>query len=184
MSQESDHTPITGADSRQCSSGDIDGTQVLETSAPSPSAPSWPDRNAGGRFVGGNLAAIKHALRTDALPPEFAHLREEVDAFVAGCLSDEGDASDVSTRRRALLEYRARLHRRVLQLDAAIEVRGLFDKKGKLRAVWLQRLEGLIDKCKALDNLLGLARRQKRVGSIEDYVNGAYRAPQQRASEE
>jgi hypothetical protein len=113
------------------------------------------------------MLAVTHGLRTDALPPQFAHLREEVQTFVDGCLTDEGDAKDVTTRRRSLLEYRARLHRRVLQLDEAIDVRGLFDKRGKLRAAWLQRLEGLVNTSKALDTLLGLARREKDVNPVD-----------------
>ena len=148
-----------------------------------PSPPSWPDRDGRGQFVGGNLAAVKHALRTDALPAEFAHLREEVDAFVAGCMADEGDTAAVSTRRRSLLEYRARIHRRAVQLDSAIEVRGLFDKKGKLRAGWLQRLEGLIGTAQAIDRLLGLERRQKPVASIRDYLDGDFHAPERASGE-
>jgi hypothetical protein len=36
-----------------------------------PSTPSWPKRDASGRFVPGNLAAVKHALSATKLPPEF-----------------------------------------------------------------------------------------------------------------
>ena len=43
----------------------------------------------------------------------------------AGCESDEGGSlADLPTRRRAQLEYRARLHRRILLLDSALELRG------------------------------------------------------------
>ena len=117
----------------------------------------------GSTFEPGNLAAIKHALHSDRLPPEFAHLAADLDEFIAGCLGDEGDERDVPTRRRALLNYRARLHRRIIQLDAAIELQGLFSRDGKLRVAWLQRLEGLIYAARGIDSLLGLARRQKRV---------------------
>lgn len=126
-----------------------------------------------GRFLPRNVAAFQHGLRTDRLPPEFEHLRDEVDAFVRDCLSDEGsEAGDIPRRRRALLEYRARLHRRILQVDAALEVHGLFDRRGKLRAGWLQRLEGLIGSAKGLDVLLGLERRQKRIPSIGEVLQG------------
>jgi hypothetical protein len=83
---------------------------------------------------------------------------------------DEGDTSEVPTRRRALLNYRARLHRRILQLDTAIELRGLFDKRGKVRLAWLQRLEGLIAAAKGLDSLLGLERRQKRIPTLDEFL--------------
>lgn len=137
-----------------------------------PSVPTWPSHDEHGRFVPGNLAAVKHALSATKLPPEFEHLEAEVGDFVAGCLVDEGNEADVSTRRRSLLNYRARVHRRIVQLDAALEVRGLVDRKGKLRAGWLQRLEGLINVAKALDNLLGLERRAKDIRSMsaDDYI--------------
>ena len=136
-----------------------------------PSVPSWLDRDYCGRFAPGNLAALKHALSATKLPAEFEHLEAEVGDFVSGCLTDEGDERDVSTRRRSLLNHRARIHRRIVQLDAAIEVKGLVDRKGKLRAGWLQRLEGLINVAKGLDTLLGLDRRQRRVPSLAEVLS-------------
>lgn len=137
-----------------------------------PSAPSWPARGPDGKFLPGNLAAVKHALRSDRVPPEFQHLADELDTFIAGCVSDEGGDHEISTRRRSLLNYRARLHRRIAQLDAAIESLGLFSKDGKLRVAWLQRLEGLINTAKGLDSLLGLDRRQKRIPSLDEVLDG------------
>jgi hypothetical protein len=116
------------------------------------------------------MAAVRHGLRSDRLPPEFAYLREEVDAFMADCLSDEGDPANISCRRRAELEYRARLHRRIAQLDAAIELRGLFDKRGKLRVAWLQQLTSLISSARGIDAMLGLQRRQKRVPTLAEVM--------------
>lgn len=123
-----------------------------------------------GRFSHGHTASIQHGLNTDRLPPEFEFLRQEVNAFMAACLSDEGGQEEISHRRRALLEYRARLHRRIAQLDTALETRGLFDKRGKLRVAWLQRLEGLIASAKGIDSTLGLARRTKRVPSLAEVL--------------
>ncbi len=137
-----------------------------------PDAPTGPDRNDRGQFLPGTLAAVKNGLRAAVLPPEFAHLRADVDAFVDGCLVDEGDESDVSTRKRALLEYRARLHRRIVQLDAAIEVRGLLDRRGKLRVAWLQQLQSLITAAKGIDSLLGLQRRPKMVSPGDYFREG------------
>lgn len=129
-------------------------------------------RNTLGQFQPGNLAAVSHALRSDRLPPEFEHLRAEVEAFADESISDDGGVSEVATRRRTLHEYRGRIHRRILQLDAAIELRGLFDKRGKLRVAWLQRLEALIATARGIDNLLGLNRRQKAATSPLDYIEG------------
>jgi hypothetical protein len=59
---------------------------------------------------------------------------------------DEADPQDVPTRRKALIDYRARLHRRILQLDSALEQRGLLDRRQKLRTQWLQQLGTLIER--------------------------------------
>lgn len=159
------------SDLRDAATEKLPDSATSTATADAPSAPTWPERRPDGRFAPGNLAAVRHALRTDRVPPEFAHLAAEVDEFVSGCLTDEGDESDVSTRRRALLQYRARLHRRIVQLDAAIETQGLFSRDGKLRVAWLQRLEGLITTAKALDSMLGLARRSKRVPTLSEYLD-------------
>ena len=135
-----------------------------------PSAPNASGRDARGRFLPGNLAAVTHALRTDRLPPEFAQLAQELEDFMAASITDDGGASEVPARRRSLHEYRGRIHRRILQLDAAIELRGLFDKRGKLRVAWLQQLQSLINAAKGIDSLLGLERRQRPVTSLADLM--------------
>jgi hypothetical protein len=48
--------------------------------------------------------------------------------------------------------------------------RGFVDRKGKLRAGWLQRLEGLVSVAKGLDAMLGLERRQKRVPGLSEVM--------------
>jgi hypothetical protein len=137
-----------------------------------PNAPNRPGRDvATGRFLPGNLAAVSHALRTDRLPEEFAHLADEVEAFVSASVSDDGGLENVPHRRHSLHNYRARVHRRIVQLDAAIEVRGLFDKRGKLRVAWLQQLQQLINTAKGIDSLLSLDRRPKSVPTLEQYLS-------------
>jgi hypothetical protein len=94
----------------------------------------------------------------------------EVDHFVGACAVDEGgDLAQVPARRRALLEYRARVHRRIVQLDAALELKGMIDGHGKLRSAWLTRLEGLIGIAISLDRLLGFARHEKQVETIDEW---------------
>jgi hypothetical protein len=122
------------------------------------------------RFLPKNWSTWSNGLTVDRLPPELQHLAEQVDEFVLATLADEGDAADIPARRKSVLEYRARLHRRILQLDAALELRGLVDSKGKLRVQWLQRLEGLISTALRIDGTLGLERREKRVPSLEEYI--------------
>ena len=150
---------------------------------PSPVAPNGqdrPDRDERGRFQRGNQSAVTTGLRAHGLPAQFAHLREEVQAFVDATLVDEGDPEAVPARRRALLEYRARLDRRIRQLDDALELRGLLDPKGKLRTAWLQQLAGLIEKARSLDVTLGLERRQKRVANALELL----RAPDASCSDD
>lgn len=133
--------------------------------------PNAPQRDALGRLLPGHTLTFQHGEDSARV---LASLQAEVAAFVEGALVDEGDASEVSTRRRSQIEYRARLHRRIVQLDAALEQRGLFDKKGKLRVQWLQRLAGLIDTAKAIDSLLGLTRRPKKINDLDSYVREKY----------
>ena len=153
-----------------------------------PTDPNPPVRDGKGRFLPGNSvgeatqfppghwAAAKHTMRTDRWPPELEVLRDEVDEFLSQTLVDEGDPDDVPARRKALLNYRARVHRRIVQLDGMLEIRGLVDKRGKLRSAWLQRLEALIATARGLDSLLGLARRQKRVPSLSEYLEAKAQA--------
>ena len=144
--------------SQPTNSADSVSAQVLPTAAPNALG-----RDARGRLLPGNLAAVTHALRTDRLPPEFAQLAQEVEDYMAASITDDGGASEVPARRRSLHEYRARIHRRILQLDAALELRGLFDKRGKLRVAWLQQLQSLINAARGIDSLLGLGRHAKQI---------------------
>ena len=119
---------------------------------------------------------LRHALRSDRWPEALSVLRDEVAEFTQAALVDEGDVNDVPARRLALLGYRARLHRRILQLDAALELRGLIDRKGKLRVGWLQQLTGLIERARSIDTTLGLQRRAKPVETLQEYLARRSRA--------
>jgi hypothetical protein len=122
------------------------------------------------RFQPENWAAATSTLRSDRWPAELEVLRAEVESFLTATLADEADPDDVPARRKALLGYRARLHRRIVQLDAMLELRGLVDRRGKLRTQWLQQLAGLIERARQLDVTLGLARRSKPVPSLAEYL--------------
>jgi hypothetical protein len=144
---------------------------AAETSS-APAAPIAPgtaaDRDAHGRFRRGNQVAVSTAFDARQLPPELTHLHAEVQQFVDGSYADQGDEPEhIPTRRKALLEYRARVHRRIVQLDSVLELRGLLDRRGRLRSAWLQRLEGLIGTARALDAQLGLERRTRHVDTFE-----------------
>ena len=120
-----------------------------------------------GRFTSGTLASVGHGLFSGR---DLADLNAEVAAFLAASIDDDGGESNISTRRRDLLEARARLRRRIIQLDNALEVRGLFARRGKLRLGWLQMLATLIEKARALDTTLGLQRRARRVPSLDEWI--------------
>jgi hypothetical protein len=104
------------------------------------------------------------------LPEQLRYLQAQVDAFVAGCVVDEGgDPAQIPTRRRALLDYRARIHRRVLQIDRALEMNGIYERGGRkrrLRDTWLRRFESLISTAVRIDQVLGLERKAKDVSNM------------------
>jgi hypothetical protein len=146
-----------------------------------PQHPVFPDRCARGHadmrvlgartmFKPANWLGLQHSMRTERWPPGLEVLRDEVAAFMRGCLADEGDVALVPTRRLSLLGHRARIERRIIQIDARLEQAGLTDKRGKLRVVWLSQLQSLINTAKSLDQLLGLERKQKRVPSLADVM--------------
>lgn len=121
-----------------------------------------PDRCGRGHVVRGNATAKKHGL-TVAIVSDA--LRAEREAFYEASLIDDGD--DVPTRRRALHEYRSRLHAHITQLSDALERFTLLDKRGRLRGSWLQRLDSMVTTAARLDVALGLARRQKHLDPLE-----------------
>jgi hypothetical protein len=130
---------------------------------PTPPQPAGRDASTG-RFTPGNAIARTHGLYAQRIAEELAAERE---AFLQQSLLDDGGDTEVPARRRALHDYRSRLHVTITQLSTAIDTFGLFDKKGRLRERWLRRLESLIGRAQALDALLGLERRQKHIDPLD-----------------
>ena len=99
------------------------------------------------------------------LPPGLADwLPGEVARFMGAQLIDEGVGEvDIPPRRRALLGYRASVHKNILKMSFALDEKGLVDRKGKLRTSWLQMLMSLMDRAVRLDGLLGLERTPKQI---------------------
>jgi hypothetical protein len=120
----------------------------------------------------GHELSKTHGLYDRSAAHELAEHRR---AYVEASIADDGGESETPTRRRSLHEYRGRLHVHIGQLSGAIEQHGLFDRRGRLRATWLQRLEGLIDRARAIDQTLGLSRRSRPVESAADIIR-EYRA--------
>jgi hypothetical protein len=136
-------------------------------------APSAPRKPNAGWFKPGNRAALTTGMESeqDQVPAGLDYLRAATESFLAGALVDEGGPAEIPTRRAAQLEYRARLHRRILQLDSALELRGLVDRRGKLRVAWLSKLESLISAAVRIDNLLGLARRARPTQTPQEWLS-------------
>jgi hypothetical protein len=47
-----------------------------------------------------------------------------------------------------------------------LELKGLTDRRGKLRTAWIQMLSTLIEKARGLDVTLGLERKHKKVETL------------------
>lgn len=131
-------------------------------------APAQPAENgqqdARGRFLPGNALAKRHGLHASRSAEAMASAREQ---FLASDMADAGGLGDVPTRKASLHHYRARLHSHISALSDALETFGLFDKRGRLRVAWLQRLEGLMTTAHRLDATLGLERRARPVDPLE-----------------
>ena len=104
-----------------------------------------------------------------------AGLDNAVRDFLSGSIADDGGRAQMPTRRLSQHQYRAGLHRQILRLNAALELHGLFDKRGRLRVLWLSKLESLMREARTFDASLGLARRPKPV-SLDEYVARTYRS--------
>lgn len=145
------------------------------TATSEPPAPSALARkpNPGWFKKGRPGAALSTGLYSDQHPATAA-IVAEVERFMGAQLVDEGGAdADLTARRGALVEYRGRIvHKNILKLAQAIEDRGLFDKRGKLRVAWLQQLGTLLDKAVRLDSLLGLTRRARRTQTPIEWLEG------------
>lgn len=135
-------------------------------------SPYGPERDAAtGRFAPNHTVSVKHALFSAR---DLAGLDDRIRTLTDESIADMGGPENVSTRARLLIENRLRLQRRIEQVDAALEVKGVMDGKGKLRAAWLQRLEGLIATAKAIDAQLGLQRQPKRMGTLDEHLKKNY----------
>lgn len=141
------------------------------SSVPADSTPI--ERGPGGRFLKGNRESQKHGLFGARVS---AALVAEREAFEAAALADDGGA-DVPVRRAARLQYRARLHVQIRALSDALEQFGLFDRRGRLRGQWLQRLEGLVTVATRLDATLGDERRARDITRLSAAEYAALQQP-------
>jgi len=138
-----------------------------------PSAPNARDgRDGGGRFLPGNIAALRHGARSqrpgaELYPEAAAALRATEDAI----LSELGGAGVVSTTRRELVTQFVRATAVAEVLAQDFIAHGVVTSKGHTRrsvATWLQ----VIDRAHRLAGAIGLERQAKPVGFAEFITRG------------
>ncbi len=118
-----------------------------------------------GAFLPANAAALKHGLRryetTGVLPPD---LKQSVEEFRAGVVSDQGGLDDLSAVRAGLcrLLVDAEVGRR-LTMNEVIK-QGLATRGG--RAAY-DRLLSTMDRWLRISSALGLERRQKQINPLD-----------------
>jgi hypothetical protein len=99
--------------------------------------------------------------------PALAAIEADGAALVEQSIADAGGRSELIAREVAQHEYRGLLHVRIRKLALALETHGDFDKRGRLRGAWIDRLKGLIETARQIDATLGLQRRTKRIDPRE-----------------
>lgn len=134
-------------------------------------APAVPNaqRSVRGRFLPGHTENRSHGLDSLRVPDQYAAMSAR---FLEQSVTDDGGLSEIPARRLSQHEYRALVHRKICQLNDALEARGLCDKRGKLRVAWLQRLEAMLTLATRIDSTLGLQRRTKTVADPADWLEG------------
>lgn len=127
-------------------------------------------RNAEGKFVLGNTAALKHGLtrfrRRGVLPDD---VREQIDDFLAGVVADLGGADNLTTIEAAYVRRLARVEGDWLLIVRDLDANGQITPRGRERSL----ARSLRDNDRAFDTFaqrLGLSRRAKPVPTLADYV--------------
>ena len=115
-------------------------------------------------FLPANQVARQTGIYAQRQP---ADLRERVDTFTAGVLSDLGGASELSTLERAYVGRLAEVEIVLRLLAHDIAERGLLTPSGGVRRVHDAFLSA-VDRWDRLAQRLGVARRARRVASTFD----------------
>ena len=80
--------------------------------------------------------------------------------FLEASVAEDGGAGAMATRRGSQHQYRAVLHETIVRVAGALDSQGVCDKMGRLRRPWLSELQGLIREARAIDEMLGLGKKQ------------------------
>jgi hypothetical protein len=141
------------------------------------------------RTLRANTLSRLHGLSAMYLTPALQDIEVEGEALFKQSVVDAGGPVDATGLSRAEYrelvlkangpidargftrhEYRSLLHIRIRKLALALDVHGDFDKRGRLRGAWIDRLDHLINSAVNLDKTLGLSRQAKDV-SLQDYLS-------------
>lgn len=121
-----------------------------------------------GRFGKGNSAALKHGLARYAAKRTLTHedVRAEVERFMAQVVSDQGELTAIRSgyvRNLATVETLVQLAVKDLRAN------GLHTEKGRTRQMVFTLMQ-FLDRWDRYAQRLGMERRQKRVESLEDFL--------------
>jgi hypothetical protein len=116
----------------------------------------------------GNRLALRTGVHATNATPELREIEAEGERLFEQSITDAGARDELIAREVALHRYRADLHVDILKLSLALQRYGMFDRRGRLR-IWLARKESLIGSALAIDRVLGLQRRSRRVPSPVEY---------------
>ncbi len=137
---------------------------------------SLADRCAGGHLAAGNSLARRTSLYAASGTPETEAIEASARAMVEQSFADAGGATELIARVRADHEYRGVIDVQIKKLARALSVYGEFDKRGRLRKGWIELLDRLVNTAVSIDKTLGLARKQKQVPSLAEYLEKSYPA--------
>ena len=105
-----------------------------------------------------------HALNTT---PELREIEAAGRALFEQSLVDAGGRSELVARVVTQHEYRTVLDVNIRKVARALEVHGLYDRRGRLRVSWISKLESLITTALSIDRTLGTDRKARTVNFQE-----------------
>ena len=145
--------------------------------SPPSDEPSASGRNPDGTFAKGNVAALRHGLRSQQVRsgalPEQASERARLMEKRAAILTDLGGDTEVSQLQQDLIDRYLELDLVASWLGGNLIAQGPLTAKGRTRAA-LSAYVIVVDRVHRVASGLGLARRSKPV-SLDDYLGRTYR---------
>jgi hypothetical protein len=149
------------------------------------SAAERQERDERGRYLPGSQEGNQHARTSGvrafelhgeaALPSE---LRDELAAFRAALMADQGGASELTAIRAGYVQRLSEVEACLRLLAEDLRTRGLMTKRGRVRSTYDKLLQ-TIDRWDRLAQRLGMERRTLQVSSFAAAVAEANRGSEQ-----